>query len=148
MSKYSIDIIRHSAAHLMAAAVQELFPNAKFDIGPSTADGFYYDFDLEERLIPEDLKKIENTMKKLINKRLPFECFESSRKDAEKLLKDQNQTFKIERLQEIPEDEKITFYKLGEFVDLCRGPHVGHSGEIGVVKLLSIAGILFSWQGK
>ena len=93
MGKYSIDIIRHSAAHIMAAAVQELFSNVKFDIGPSTADGFYYDFDLEQRLIPEDLKKIENTMEKFINKKLPFESFELPRKDAEKLLKDQNQKY-------------------------------------------------------
>ncbi len=146
MPKYSIDIIRHSAAHLMAAAVQELFPNAKFDIGPSTADGFYYDFDLEQRLIPEDLKKIENAMKKLINKKLPFEYFELSRSEAEKLLKDQNQTYKLERLIDIPEGDKITFYKCGEFVDLCRGPHVEHTGQIGVVKLLSIAGSYF--RGK
>jgi len=146
MPKYSIDIIRHSAAHLMAAAVQELFPNAKFDIGPSTADGFYYDFDLEQRLIPEDLKKIENAMKKLINKKLPFEYFELSRSEAEKLLKDQNQTYKLERLIDIPEGDKITFYKCGEFVDLCRGPHVEHTGQIGVIKLLSIAGSYF--RGK
>ena len=146
MAKYSIDIIRHSAAHLMAAAVQELFPNTKFDIGPSTADGFYYDFDLEQRLVPEDLKKIENTMKKLMNQKLPFEYFELSRDDAGKLLKDQNQTYKIERLADIPEGDKITFYKCGEFVDLCRGPHVEHTGQIGVIKLLSIAGSYF--RGK
>ena len=143
MAKYPIDIIRHSAAHLMAAAVQELFPNTKFDIGPSTAEGFYYDFDMEHRLVPEDLKKIENTMKKLINKKLLFEYFELSREDAEKLLKESNQTFKIERLSDIPENDKISFFKCGEFVDLCRGPHVEHTGQIGVVKLLSIAGSYF-----
>jgi len=146
MAKYSIDIIRHSAAHLMAAAVQELFPNAKFDIGPSTADGFYYDFDLEQRLVPDDLKKIENIMKKLINKKLPFEYFELSRDEAEKLLEDQNQSYKLDRLNDIPEDDKISFYKCGEFVDLCRGPHVEHTGQIGVIKLLSIAGSYF--RGK
>ena len=146
MAKYSIDVIRHSAAHLMAAAVQELFENVKFDIGPSTTDGFYYDFDLEQRLVPEDLKKIENAMKKLINKKLPFETMELARVDAEKLLKKQNQIYKLERLADIPDDEKISFYKCGEFFDLCCGPHVEHTGQIGVIKLLSIAGSYF--RGK
>ena len=146
MAKYSLDTIRHSAAHLMAAAVQELFPNAKFDIGPSTADGFYYDFDLEQRLAPDDLKKIENAMKKFMNQKLPFEHFELPRNEAEKLLREQNQTYKLERLADIPKEDKITFYKCNNFVDLCRGPHVEHTGQIGVVKLLSIAGSYF--RGK
>ena len=101
MSKYDLDTIRHSAAHLMAAAVQQLFPDARFDIGPATADGFYYDFDMEHRLVPEDLKKIDKAMKKLVNKKLPFEIMEMTREDAEKLLTEKGQTYKLERLADI-----------------------------------------------
>ena len=141
-----LETIRHSAAHLMAAAVQELFPDVKFDIGPATEDGFYYDFDMEHRLSPEDLKKIDKLMKKMSNKKIPFEKMELSREDAEKLLKSTGQTYKLERLADIPEGESITFYKLGNFQDLCRGPHVEHTGELKVTKLISIAGSYF--RGK
>jgi threonyl-tRNA synthetase len=143
MSKYPLETIRHSAAHVMAAAVRELYPDVKFDIGPSTSNGFYYDFDLEYHFVPEDLKKIENAIKKFINLKVPFEYLEVDRKEAEKLLSNLNQTYKLERLNDIPDGEKITLYKFGEFLDLCRGPHVEHSGEIGVIKLLNIAGSYF-----
>ena len=146
MNNYTLETIRHSAAHLMAAAVKELFPNVKFDIGPATDNGFYYDFDMEHRLSPEDLKKINKAMKKLANKKLPIEKMELSREEAEKLLQEQEQTYKLERLNDIPEGELITFYKLGDFVDLCRGPHVEHTGELRVTKLLTIAGSYF--RGK
>lgn len=146
MAKFSIETLRHSAAHIMAAAVQELYPDVKFDIGPATADGFYYDFDMGHHLTPEDLVKIENVMKKIINQKIPFEHFELSRAESEKILKEKNQSFKLERLADIPEDEKICFYKLGNFVDLCRGPHLSNSGEAGVIKLLSIAGSYY--RGK
>jgi threonyl-tRNA synthetase len=146
MSKYTLETLRHSAAHLMAAAVKDLFPDAKFDIGPATDDGFYYDFDMEHRLSPDDLKKINKAMKKLANKKLPIEEMELTREEAEKILKEQGQTFKLERLADIPDGDKITFYKLGEFVDLCRGPHVEHTGELRVTKLLTIAGSYF--RGK
>ena len=145
MSNYPLETIRHSAAHVMAAAVQQLYPDAKFDIGPSTENGFYYDFDMEHRLV---LKEIEKQMKKLIGRKLPFECFEMNRADAEKMLSEAGQTYKLERLADIPEDAKITFYKTGDFVDLCRGPHVANSGEIGAVKLLSIAGSYFRGDEK
>ena len=148
MSNYPMETIRHSAAHVMAAAVQQLYPDAKFDIGPSTENGFYYDFDMEHRLVTEDLKAIEKAMKKLIGRKLPFECFEMNRADAEKMLSEAGQTYKLERLADIPEDAKITFYKTGDFVDLCRGPHVANSGEIGAVKLLSIAGSYFRGDEK
>lgn len=148
MSNYPLETIRHSAAHVMAAAVQQLYPDAKFDIGPSTENGFYYDFDMEHRLVTEDLKAIEKAMKKLIGRKLPFECFEMNRADAEKMLSEAGQTYKLERLADIPEDTKITFYKTGDFVDLCRGPHVANSGEIGAVKLLSIAGSYFRGDEK
>jgi threonyl-tRNA synthetase len=142
----TLETIRHSAAHLMAAAVQELFPDVKFDIGPATEDGFYYDFDMEHRLTPDDLKKVDKRMKKMSNKKIPFEKMELSRAEAEKLLKENDQTYKLERLADIPPNESITFYKLGDFMDLCRGPHVEHTGELKVTKLLSIAGSYF--RGK
>ncbi len=148
MKSYPLETIRHSAAHVMAAAVKQLYPDAKFDIGPATENGFYYDFDLEHRLVTEDLKVIEKTMKKLIGRHLPFECFELERSDAEKMLANEAQSYKLERLADIPEGSKITFYRTGDYVDLCRGPHVEHSGQIGAVKLLSIAGSYFRGDEK
>lgn len=146
MSDKSIDATRHSAAHVMAAAVQSLFPDAKFDIGPATEDGFYYDFDLEHRLVPEDLARIEKKMNEFRGRQLPFERMELSRSEAEALLRERGQTYKLERLADIPEGEAISFYQCGDFVDLCRGPHVEHTGQIGAFKLLSIAGSYF--RGK
>ncbi|MCF7854389.1 MAG: threonine--tRNA ligase [Candidatus Pacebacteria bacterium] len=143
---YNLETLRHSAAHIMAAAVRRLFPETKFDIGPATADGFYYDFALDHRLGPDDLKRIEKEMRKISNQKLPFVRREVSREDAEKLLRDDNQTYKLERLADVPEGEKITLYECGDFVDLCRGPHVEHSGEVRAFKLLSIAGSYY--RGK
>ncbi len=141
MSEFSLETIRHSAAHIMAAAVQKLYPDAKFDIGPATEGGFYYDFDMSHRLVAEDLKEIEKAMKKLIGRKLPFERFECSRAEAQEMLKDQ--PYKLERLADIPEGEAISFYRFGDFVDLCRGPHVDNSGAVGAVKLTSVAGSYF-----
>ena len=146
MSSYPLETIRHSAAHVMAAAVKELFPDTRFDIGPSTDDGFYYDFDMEHRLVPEDLEKLESVMKRISGEKLPFKKLEISRTEAESLLKNQNQKYKLERLSDIPEGETITFYQCGDFVDLCRGPHVEHSGQVGAMKLLTIAGSYY--RGK
>jgi threonyl-tRNA synthetase len=130
----------------MAAAVKELFPGAKFDIGPATDDGFYYDFDLEHRLVPEDLEKIEDAMRKLCNQQLKFEIQEMERSEAEALLRADGQNYKLERLADIPAGDKITFYRSGAFSDLCRGPHVEHTGQLGAFKLMSIAGSYF--RGK
>ncbi|MFA6567367.1 MAG: threonine--tRNA ligase [Victivallales bacterium] len=146
MSSYPLETIRHSAAHIMAAAVKELFPDTRFDIGPSTDDGFYYDFDMEHRLVPEDLEKLESVMKRISGEKFPFKKMEISRTEAESLLKSQNQKYKLERLSDIPEGESITFYQCGDFVDLCRGPHVENSGQVGAVKLLAIAGSYY--RGK
>ena len=143
MSEFSLDTIRHSAAHIMAAAVQNLFPGVKFDIGPATGDGFYYDFDLEHRFGPDDLKTIEKEMKRLAKAKLPFVRQEMSRAEAEALLQGRGQSYKLERLADIPADEAVTFYGCGEFADLCRGPHVEHTGQVRVFKLLSIAGSYF-----
>ena len=143
MDKFPLETLRHSAAHVMAAAVKQLFPDAKFDIGPSTEDGFYYDFDMEHRLVPEDLKKIEKAMKKLRGKKLTFEKTEMTREAAKLMLYDDKQDYKLHRLADIPEGDTITFYQCGDFIDLCRGPHVDNTGQIGAVKLTSIAGSYF-----
>lgn len=144
--QYDLHTLRHSAAHIMAAAVKRLFPDAKFDIGPATDDGFYYDFDLEHRLTPEDLKKIEKEMRRISNKNFPFERLEVSRKEAHRILETDNQTYKLERLEDIPAGQSITFYRCADFTDLCRGPHVEHTGQVKVFKLLSIAGSYY--RGK
>ena len=146
MSEVSLEMIRHSAAHIMAAAVKQLYPDAKFDIGPATENGFYYDFDMEHRLVTEDLKAIGKLMKKMIGRKVPFERFELSREEAQKML--EGQTYKLERLADVPEGSVISFYKSGDFTDLCRGPHVEHAGLIGAVKLTGIAGSYFKGDEK
>ena len=148
MSESNLQTRRHSAAHIMAAAVQKLYPDAKFDIGPATDDGFYYDFDLEHRLVPADLKKIEKAMRKMLGRKLPFERREVSRAEAEAIFAEAGQTLKLERLADIPEGETVSLYQTGDFLDLCRGPHVEHSAQIGAVKLLSIAGSYFRGDEK
>ena len=146
MSNDDLKRRRHSAAHLMAWAVTQLFDNVKLDIGPATDDGFYYDFDMEHRLGPDDLPRIEEEMKRLAQERDAFECWTATRAEAESSLQEQGQDYKVERLADIPEDEEISFYRCGDFSDLCRGPHVEHTGAIGAFKLLSIAGSYF--RGK
>ncbi len=138
-----LETMRHSAAHIMAAAVCRLFENVQLDIGPSTDDGFYYDFDLPHRLTPDDFPRIEAEMKKIIADDQPFERMEVTRAEAERMIRDRGQTYKLHRLAEIPEGEAISFFKSGEFIDLCRGPHVRSTGEIKAVKLLSVAGSYF-----
>ena len=139
----ALDTMRHSAAHVMAAAVCRLFENVQLDIGPATDDGFYYDFDLPHRLGPEDFPRIEEEMRKIISENHPFERVEVSRAEAEKILGERGQTYKLHRLAEIPEGEAISFFKTGGFLDLCRGPHVKGTGEIKAIKLLSVAGSYF-----
>jgi threonyl-tRNA synthetase len=141
-------MIRHSAAHIMAAVVQKLYPDVKFDIGPATDEGFYYDFDMSHRLVPEDLKTIEKEMRKMLGRQLQFERREVSREEARQYFAERNQTFKLSRLDDIPEGEAVSLYQCADFVDLCRGPHVAVSTEIGAVKLLSIAGSYFRGNEK
>jgi threonyl-tRNA synthetase len=138
--------MRHSAAHVMAAAVCRLFPNVKLDIGPSTEDGFYYDFDLEHRLAPEDFPKIETEMKSIIKAGFPFERLDVTREEAAKVFA--GQTYKLERLADIPEGEAISLYKCGNFIDLCRGPHLAKTSEVGAVKIMSIAGSYYRGDEK
>ncbi len=132
--------MRHSTAHVMAAAICRLFPNVKLDIGPATDNGFYYDFDLPHRLSPEDFKAIEKAMASIIFHKLPFERIVMSRADAEDLFRKSGQIYKVERLADIPDGSEITVYKCGDFVDLCRGPHVVNTGDIKAFKLISVAG--------
>jgi threonyl-tRNA synthetase len=135
--------MRHSTAHVMAAAVCRLFDDVKLDIGPATDAGFYYDFDLPKRLAPEDFAAIEAEMARIVKDDEPFERFEATRADAEALLRQRGQRFKLERLADIPADETISFYRCGDFVDLCRGPHLERTGEIRAFKLTSVAGSYF-----
>jgi len=136
-----IEEIRHSASHVLATAVLRLFPSAKLDIGPPTDSGFYYDFDLDHKFDSDDLEKIEAEMKRVIKENQRFERLEVSREEAKKLIEDFGQaTYKLGRLDDIPEDETISFYRNGEFLDLCAGSHVGYTKKIKAFKLLSVAG--------
>jgi threonyl-tRNA synthetase len=140
--------MRHSAAHIMAAAVCRLFKDVKLDIGPATDDGFYYDFDLPQRLTPEDLPKIEKEMARIVKWNVPFKRFELSRADAEAALRKTDQTYKLQRLADIPEGDAISFYSCGEFSDLCRGPHLESTGDLKAFKLTSLAGSYFRGDEK
>jgi len=140
-----IETIRHSLAHIMAYAVQELYPGTKFGIGPTIENGFYYDFDLPKSLAPTELPKIEAKMKELIKKNIKFEKKIISKKEAKKIFK--NQSYKLELIAELPE-KKVSIYQSGKFVDLCKGPHVKSSKEIpaDAFKLTKIAGAY--WRGS
>ena len=127
----------------MAAAVCRLYENVQLDIGPATDGGFYYDFDLAHRLVPEDFPLIEREMAKLVAENLPFERLEMSRDEARALLESKGQRYKLQRLADIPEGQTITFFRCGEFMDLCRGPHVARTGDLKAFKLLSVAGSYF-----
>lgn len=137
-----VDTLRHSCSHVMAKAVLELFPGTQLAIGPSIEDGFYYDFDPPQPFQPKDLPAIEKKMRQIIKKAEKFEQEYKSRKDALAFLK--NEKYKLELVSGLP-DEKLSFYTLGDFVDLCRGPHVGSASKIKHFKLLSIAGAY--WRG-
>ncbi|AKL97574.1 threonine--tRNA ligase [Endomicrobium proavitum] len=140
----SLDTLRHSTAHIMAAAVTELFPETKVAIGPSIEDGFYYDFDRPEPFTPEDLVKIEEKMKEIVKANYPFECSSVSKSDAVKEFTSKGEKYKSEIASGIT-DDKITIYKSGNFTDLCRGPHIASTGEAKNFKLLSVAGAY--WRG-
>jgi len=133
----------HTASHIMAHAVQRLYPNVKLAIGPATDSGFYYDFDSEEPFAQEDLQKIEDEMKKIVKEALPLELFSLPKDKALDLMKDQ--PYKVELINELPEGEDITFYRQGEFVDLCAGPHLPDTGRVRAFRLLSITGAY--WRG-
>jgi len=138
-----LEMMRHSVSHVMAGAVQSIFPGAKFGIGPAIEDGFYYDFDLPRPLVPEDLPVIEAKMKEIVAANLPFTREEVTKEAAKKLFV--AQPYKLELIDEI-EDERVSLYRQGDFVDLCRGPHLEATGEIKAFKLVSIAGAY--WRGS
>ena len=136
-----LEEIRHSAAHMLGAAVLRLFPQAQLDIGPPTDNGFYYDFDLDHTFTAEDLVKIEEEMRRISKENQKFERFECTREEAEKLIRERGQNaYKVGRLGDIPAGETISFYKNGEFVDLCAGTHVRYTSQVKAFKLLHIAG--------
>ena len=139
--------LRHTASHVMAQAIKRIWPETKLAIGPSIADGFYYDIDRDEPVTSDDLAKIEAEMKKIIKEALPLERFELPRAEAIALMKEKNEPYKVELIEDLPEDSIISFYKQGEFTDLCAGPHLMNTKEVGkAFKLMNIAGAY--WRGS
>ena len=136
----------HTTSHIMAQAIKRIFPEVKLAIGPSIDNGFYYDFDVEKPFTEEDLVKIENEMKKIIKEDLAIERFTLPRDEAIKFMKEKQEPYKVELIEDLPEDEEISFYKQGEFTDLCAGPHVMKTGSIKAVKLLTTSGAY--WRGN
>ena len=136
----------HTTSHIMAQAVKRINPNAKLAIGPAIDEGFYYDFDVEKPFTDEDKEKIEEEMKKIIKEDLTIERFTLPRDEALKLMKEKNESYKIELIEDLPEGEEISFYKQGEFVDLCAGPHLMSTGKIKAIKILNNSGAY--WRGS
>ena len=144
-SPEGLDILRHSTSHLMAQAVRELYPDVKITIGPAIEDGFYYDFDYSRPFTQDDLTKIENKMKEIIKNDIPIIRIELPREDAIRLFDSMGETYKVEIIREITE-EPVSLYKQGDFIDLCRGPHLPSTGKIRSFKLLNTAGAY--WRGN
>ncbi len=138
-------IFWHTSAHIMALAVQNLYPGVKFAIGPAIDNGFYYDFDTDHRFTPEDLEKIEDEMKRIVKGNHVLERFVMPRNEALEYFKQEEEEYKVDLIENLPEDEEISFYKLGEFTDLCAGPHLFDTKKVKAIKLLSIAGAY--WRG-
>ncbi|MCL2456981.1 MAG: threonine--tRNA ligase, partial [Defluviitaleaceae bacterium] len=143
MHEQDLNALRHTASHILAQAVKRLFPKVKLAIGPSIADGFYYDFETETPFTPQDLENIEKEMKKIVKENLPLEHFTLSRDEALKIIDEQNEPYKRELLDGLTED--ASFYKQGEFVDLCAGPHMPRTRDVKAFKLTSVAGAY--WRG-
>ncbi len=135
----------HTTSHIMAQAVKRLFPEAKLAIGPAIENGFYYDFDVEKPFSEDDLKKIEEEMKKISKENLELERFELPREEAIQFMKEKNEDYKVELIEDLPNGEVISFYKQGDFTDLCRGPHLPSTGAVKAVKLLTSSGAY--WRG-
>lgn len=141
-----LSIIRHSASHILAQAVKRLYPETRLAIGPSVEDGFYYDFDRKTGFSSEDLAALENEMTKIIKENLPIKPFILPKNQALKLMEDRNEPYKVELIQDLPDDVPISFYQQGEFVDLCSGPHILYTKGIKAFKLTSVAGAY--WRGN
>ena len=140
-----LQVLRHTASHILAQAVQRLYPGTKLAIGPAIDDGFYYDFDKEGGFAPEDLEKIEAEMKKIVKENLKVETFTKPRAEAIEYLRSKGEDYKVQLVEDLPEDAVISFYKQGEFTDLCAGPHVLYTKAVKAFKLLSLAGAY--WRG-
>ncbi len=140
-----LPVLRHTASHIMAQAVQRLYPGTKLAIGPAIDDGFYYDFDKEGGFSPEDLEKIEAEMKKIVKENLKLETYTLPRAEAIEFLKSKGEDYKVMLVEDLPEDAPISFYKQGDFTDLCAGPHALYTKAVKAFKLLSIAGAY--WRG-
>ena len=145
-SEEGIDIIRHSTAHLLAMAVKQLYPKAQVTIGPVIEDGFYYDFSYPPGFNPEDLSKIENQMRKLVKKRIQINRLVKSKEETTEYFKSIGEIYKAEIIESIPSDEELSMYQQDDFIDLCRGPHVPHTGMLGAFKLMKTAGAY--WRGN
>ncbi|MDX1625877.1 MAG: threonine--tRNA ligase [Wenzhouxiangellaceae bacterium] len=141
-----IEIIRHSTAHLLAQAVKRLFPETQVTIGPTVEHGFYYDFARDEPFRPEDLEKIEAEMQRIVEEDLPVDRSEMPRDEAVAFFRDQGEEYKAKIIEDIPADETLSLYRQGDFIDLCRGPHVPSTGKLGAFKLTKLAGAY--WRGK
>lgn len=137
---------RHTSSHILAQAVKKVFPDAKLAIGPSIDTGFYYDFDVDKPFSPEDLEKIEQEMVKIVKEDLVLERFALPREEAIKFMEGRKEPYKVELIRDLPEGEEISFYRQGDFTDLCAGPHIPSTGRIKALKLLSIAGAY--WRGS
>jgi threonyl-tRNA synthetase len=140
-----LETIRHSAAHIMAEAVQHLFPEARFGIGPAIENGFYYDIEVDRSFTPEDLERIEAEMRKIVQERQQFANSQMTREEAREFFAARNQPYKVEIIDDLEEEERVSIYQQGDFIDLCRGPHVEDTASIGAFKLLSVAGAY--WRG-
>ena len=138
--------LRHTASHILAQAIKRLYPDAKLAIGPSIADGLYYDIDKEVPLTSDDLEKVETEMKKIVKENLPIERFELPRAEAIALMKEKDEPYKVELIEDLPEDAVISFYRQGEFTDLCAGPHLMSTKPVKAFKLTSLAGAY--WRGS
>jgi len=143
-SEKGLEILRHSTSHIMAQAVQELYTGTKIAIGPAIEEGFYYDFDSEHIFSPDDFEAIEKKMKEIVKKNLPFQKMILRKEEAINLFEQKGETYKVELLNEFPQ-EVVTIYQQGDFIDLCRGPHVPFTGKIKAFKLLTVAGAY--WRG-
>jgi threonyl-tRNA synthetase len=143
-SPEALDVLRHSTAHIMAEAVRDLFPGVKVAIGPSIENGFYYDFDYERSFTPEDLPAIEEKMAQIIKNDLPFACRREPKASAREYFDKQGEIYKVELIDAL-NDDQVSIYQQGGFVDLCRGPHLPSTGKVGAFKLLSVAGAY--WRG-
>ena len=138
---------RHTTSHILAQAVKRLYPEAKLAIGPAIEDGFYYDIDSDKPFLPEDLTALEAEMRKICKERIPLERFELPRAEALKLAESMGEPYKVELINDLPEDAVISFYKQGDFTDLCAGPHLDHTGRVkgNGIKLTSCTGAY--WRG-